>query len=242
MASLLLRAGALALTLSACLDARIDTPTVQGTAAPDENGTAVVDPVPPAAPVLYALTATADATPQTLFAKADDVNVVIDSVNAEGDYYFDVTALVTPPDGLTDVEFLSNDGPACRAFHVGAGGHIDRVDPVFDANGARCDHAVSGDASTGLAVQLKFDASSEAIVERDADGNRTYRLRVARVGSSLVDGAATQLFYVSPPPPAVCGNGIVEDGEQCDDGNLNDGDGCSCECVNENANPNGAPH
>src|SRR5262249_43166934 len=29
---------------------------------------------------------------------------------------------------------------------------------------------------------------------------------------------------------AVCGNGKVEDGEQCDDGNNDDGDGCSSDC------------
>src|SRR5688572_27616675 len=27
-----------------------------------------------------------------------------------------------------------------------------------------------------------------------------------------------------------CGNGVVEDGEQCDDGNRNDGDGCGASC------------
>jgi cysteine-rich repeat protein len=34
-----------------------------------------------------------------------------------------------------------------------------------------------------------------------------------------------------PPPTAVCGNGKVEPGEQCDDGNEIHGDGCSCECT-----------
>ena len=32
---------------------------------------------------------------------------------------------------------------------------------------------------------------------------------------------------------SVCGNGIVEEGEQCDDGNTADGDGCSSTCQNE---------
>ena len=36
-----------------------------------------------------------------------------------------------------------------------------------------------------------------------------------------------------PVPEAVCGNGIMEDGEQCDDGNTDDGDGCSALCVIE---------
>ncbi len=38
----------------------------------------------------------------------------------------------------------------------------------------------------------------------------------------------------SPPPPtapAQCGNGVLEAGEQCDDGNLVDGDGCSSLCI-----------
>ncbi len=32
---------------------------------------------------------------------------------------------------------------------------------------------------------------------------------------------------------AICGNGIVEKGEDCDDGNTTDGDGCSSVCLNE---------
>lgn len=32
---------------------------------------------------------------------------------------------------------------------------------------------------------------------------------------------------------AVCGDGILDDGEQCDDGNLIDGDGCSAQCTTE---------
>src|SRR5262249_33963381 len=31
----------------------------------------------------------------------------------------------------------------------------------------------------------------------------------------------------------VCGNGVVESGEQCDDGNTTDGDGCSHDCQTE---------
>jgi cysteine-rich repeat protein len=33
--------------------------------------------------------------------------------------------------------------------------------------------------------------------------------------------------------PAVCGDGVLEPGEQCDDGNTDDGDGCSAKCRNE---------
>jgi cysteine-rich repeat protein len=43
---------------------------------------------------------------------------------------------------------------------------------------------------------------------------------------------------VLPPAPLtptgpVCGNGVIEDGERCDDGNNIEGDGCSINCLNE---------
>jgi cysteine-rich repeat protein len=37
----------------------------------------------------------------------------------------------------------------------------------------------------------------------------------------------------SPPPPPCCGDGHVDDGEQCDDGNTKAGDGCSATCETE---------
>jgi cysteine-rich repeat protein len=42
-------------------------------------------------------------------------------------------------------------------------------------------------------------------------------------------------IYKTPPPKPVCGDGIVTytNGEQCDDGNTEDGDGCSAHCFNE---------
>ena len=36
---------------------------------------------------------------------------------------------------------------------------------------------------------------------------------------------------------AICGNGEVEAGEDCDDGNVDDGDGCASNCVDEQAGP-----
>jgi cysteine-rich repeat protein len=45
---------------------------------------------------------------------------------------------------------------------------------------------------------------------------------------------------VSAGPAPVCGNGIVESGEVCDDGNTTSGDGCSATCQLESVCGNGA--
>ncbi|MBI5742197.1 MAG: DUF4215 domain-containing protein [Nitrospirae bacterium] len=39
--------------------------------------------------------------------------------------------------------------------------------------------------------------------------------------------------YMNCIPGAVCGNSVIEPGEECDDGNAIDGDGCSSSCGNE---------
>jgi len=39
----------------------------------------------------------------------------------------------------------------------------------------------------------------------------------------------TDPFFLECPPP-VCGNGVPEPGEECDDGNADDGDGCAADC------------
>ncbi len=48
------------------------------------------------------------------------------------------------------------------------------------------------------------------------------------------DGCPVDTTPPPPPPPsASCGNGTVEAGEECDDGNTVDGDGCSANCTIE---------
>lgn len=49
-------------------------------------------------------------------------------------------------------------------------------------------------------------------------------------------GGVKQLTSVMPLVCYECGNGIVEQGEECDDGNNEDGDGCSAICQNEGTN------
>ncbi len=52
-------------------------------------------------------------------------------------------------------------------------------------------------------------------------------------GSGSDAGVPEEDCGTPEPELPVCGNGIVEDGEECDDGNLTNGDGCSTACVCE---------
>jgi cysteine-rich repeat protein len=61
-----------------------------------------------------------------------------------------------------------------------------------------------------------------------------------RSPSAFVDGVSARAdcvgaqFYIQDAvlcPAAVCGNGIIEPGEDCDDGNTADGDACAANCL-----------
>ncbi len=68
-------------------------------------------------------------------------------------------------------------------------------------------------------------------------------MKQSRAALSLVAPVATSLLLAlvlagcpkKNTTDAVCGNGVVEEGEACDDGNAVDGDGCSATCQDENA-------
>jgi len=54
-----------------------------------------------------------------------------------------------------------------------------------------------------------------------------------------LDGSIYKIVPLGPAGP-VCGNNVVEPGEQCDDGNTSPGDGCSATCQAENGPPHDA--
>jgi cysteine-rich repeat protein len=60
------------------------------------------------------------------------------------------------------------------------------------------------------------------------------RLFLAYCDTDYGNNAGSVVAVVTvTPPPAICGNQIVETGEQCDDGNTVSGDGCSDTCQTE---------
>lgn len=110
---------------------------------------------------------------------------------------------------------------------------------------------VDGDIVTFLSFQEKdddggyigftLDTSASFIVKA---GNTCY----AGEGTSWTHPAGTsgpdasaisniQVCFVEPPPEPVCGDGMVDAGEDCDDGNNLDGDGCSANCTVEEGQP-----
>ena len=145
---------------------------------------------------------------------------------AEGDYYFQVT----DPAGKV---VLSSDDVKCRKIRVNDDGVIDKV----YAGPMGCKHASGTDVDHGgLTVQLMPYNDTP-------NPGGVYKVWVTPVGN--YDGkfvhrySKTDNFKVGPdappPPPPTCGNGHVDTGEQCDDGNTSNGDGCSAGCTHEEA-------
>ena len=75
-------------------------------------------------------------------------------------------------------------------------------------------------------------SNSLEIYATGATCNRTAtnRARITAGGFSLQSSSASVFISCIPPP---CGNGALDAGEQCDDGNNTNGDGCRSNCTEE---------
>ncbi len=80
--------------------------------------------------------------------------------------------------------------------------------------------------------QLTLYALSQdmGINDPNSDGVMSSTELEAAAGQLIVGKAALTGTYQRAP---VCGNGVIGQGEQCDDGNTNNGDGCSSTCQTE---------
>jgi cysteine-rich repeat protein len=68
-----------------------------------------------------------------------------------------------------------------------------------------------------------------------AEPTRAYYAQVYPVDENgVVNGQPSEVITIDPlqelPPEPICGNGEIEAGEACDDGNTINGDGCSFTC------------
>jgi cysteine-rich repeat protein len=110
----------------------------------------------------------------------------------------------------TVIEFQTSDAGGLGSCNI-----IDTQFNLFDVDGISS-IAVDDDSGPENCSLLLFTVPTSG----------TYFLRVNSLGNSNIP---TYLVFVTGLD-LVCGNNIVEIGEQCDDGNLVDGDGCSSVC------------
>lgn len=124
---------------------------------------------------------------------------------------------------------MSSDHPSCRRFHVNELGRIDEVLAGVDFDGSPCVHDFGIADNNTLVPQLVPFADAPV----DAEGLMQYRVEVfpAALGASKYSLSAA--FSVVAPDEPICGNGEVEEGEACDDGNDDNHDGCTTACTKD---------
>lgn len=108
--------------------------------------------------------------------------------------------------------FKSATEPQANGIH-----HLDREWRFSDVDLA--DHEASGK------VKIRFELESDEGLQ---------------FGGWTVDEVCLVTAAQGPGDPN-CGNGALDDGETCDDGNVADGDGCSATCEDESGGGNGGP-
>ena len=104
-------------------------------------------------------------------------------------------------------------------------------------NQGRSDNKLfSGDAGRSLtlpvtlAVVLGHDRSGPLTIQVDGFDNNMMIVASGSAGGSLQVGARTNFFVQLTAGARTCGNGVLDPGEGCDDGNRVSGDGCDFVC------------
>lgn len=117
-----------------------------------------------------------------------------------------------------------NDGCSVRCHTELCGDGIRQTSEACDPGGA-C--IISGQASTVYSCQ-PGNNDTETRDRIDACVNHGGTCQAV---ASVTCTATCQIN--SLPPVSLCGNGTIDAGEQCDDGNTTNGDGCSASCQTE---------
>ena len=104
--------------------------------------------------------------------------------------------------------------------------------------GAYSTYYINNDKSSGGPVDTEMDGLTVVLtaVGNLQPGTNHLKIAVADAGDSAYDSnvfLAKGSLLCGP----VCGDDVLEDPEECDDGNNDDGDGCSSSCIIENTPP-----
>lgn len=99
------------------------------------------------------------------------------------------------------------------------------------------DVAIGGrlETSTVALAMPEFFEHTTASSSGRIDGSETSHFYVDAITPGATYTTASGTSYTSPTPPSPCGNGILDAGESCDDGNLAPNDCCSPGCAPEPA-------
>lgn len=198
--------------------------------APDAGASDDYDPPSPVEPGLVLRIASGDGEVipvMPLFTKDQAYIRILGQASAadvvDSDYVFQVLDL--------NGNVVSSDDPACRRFHLNQFGRIDLVHEGQDSSGAICTHESGIADNNSLVIQLVPFAN----VAADANGVMSYIVEVLPVGIETSSYAlSTPLSVLAPADPEpTCGDGTVDEGEACDDGNENDHDGCTTSCTKD---------
>lgn len=106
--------------------------------------------------------------------------------------------------------------------------------------GTSSSSASSAPASSAASSQASTGSGSSSVTHGAGTGSSVSSAvssRTASGSSSVSQRSSAAASSVAAP---ICGNGILETGEQCDDGNFLAGDGCSIACTTEVASSSSA--
>ncbi|HEX5035668.1 MAG TPA: Calx-beta domain-containing protein [bacterium] len=115
-------------------------------------------------------------------------------------------------DGAVSVDYATGDGTATDGGdYTGASGTLNFAD---------------GETSKTFEIPLLNDANFE--------GSETVDLTLSHAQGGAALGVSEAALTIADDE--TCGNGAVDSGEECDDGNAADGDGCNASCQTESGN------
>jgi cysteine-rich repeat protein len=131
------------------------------------------------------------------------------------------------PQSYTDVRGIEYEPSSDKVFvtHLGHTGFNFRLMRVDAATGV-----LEADVSSHYADDLFVTSDGELLV-----GSRTLPVGIYSTDLELLGELAgnERMFVTECPFPNPCGNGVLDPGETCDDGNDSPGDGCDETCQRE---------
>ena len=108
-------------------------------------------------------------------------------------------------------------------------GYDNGVDSVFGGNGLWTDQL----SINALASQITIAPAMSSSYEFDIYYLGTWIAQITEVEELVTIDTTTDLTVCVAGVCPLCGNGTLNGGEECDDGNLDNGDGCASDCTVE---------